>query len=105
MTDRENVCPFASGTETRRQKHAEARTGERSRMLLDPEYSQSGCEMREYNGGRGPGLYYTAKSESGLLAVSAFRGFGDLPRARRKRRAGANGRHSLALQERQQTRC
>jgi putative DNA primase/helicase len=38
----------------------------------DPAYSQSGCEMRVSNGNARSGLYYVAKSESGLWLSQSF---------------------------------
>ena len=68
MTNPENVFPFRKAKDRRRKAPGGVAPG----PAPDPEYSQSGCEMRASNGGRGSGLYYIANSESGLYLCQHF---------------------------------
>lgn len=70
MTDPENVFPFRKAKDRRRKAPGGGEPG--GGPAPDPEYSQSGCEMRASNGGRGAGLYYIANSESGLYLCQHF---------------------------------
>jgi putative DNA primase/helicase len=70
MTDSENVFPFRKAKDGRRKTPGGGAPG--GGPVPDPEYSQSGCEMRASNGGRGSGLYYIANSESGLYLCQHF---------------------------------
>jgi hypothetical protein len=64
--DQENVYPFGKARDRRRRKSSS------SSAAPDPEHSQSGCEMRVFNGGSRSGLYCTAKSEDGIWLCQPF---------------------------------
>jgi putative DNA primase/helicase len=71
--DQENVYPFGKAKDRRRRKSSSgAGPGASSAAAPDPEYSQSGCEMRVFNGSSRSGLYYTAKSEDGIWLCQPF---------------------------------
>lgn len=65
MTGPEKIFAF-------RKRRGQERPGCDPGSVHDPEYSQSGCEMRLSNGGRRAGLYYTATSENGLHLCQPF---------------------------------